>query len=82
MVLSVIALGEIYAAVVAISIMGYNILGFKVLKSGSMAFYTLFLMCGGTIIFSSLAGMTFCEKISKRLILSIIMCFAGTCMFL
>ena len=41
------------------------------------------LITGGTIIFSSLAGMAFFdEKISKRLILSIIMCFAGTCMFL
>lgn len=38
------------AAIVAISIMSYNILGFRVLKSGSMAFYTLFLMCGGMFV--------------------------------
>ena len=38
------------AGVVALSIMSYNILGFKVLKSGSMAFYTLFLMCGGMLV--------------------------------
>lgn len=41
------------------------------------------LITGGTIIFSSLTGIVFFkEKISKRLILSIVICFAGTCMFL
>lgn len=38
------------AGIVALSIMSYNILGFRVLKSGSMAFYTLFLMCGGMFV--------------------------------
>ena len=38
------------ASIVALSIMSYNILGFRVLKSGSMAFYTLFLMCGGMFV--------------------------------
>ena len=41
------------------------------------------LITGGTIIFSSLTGIIFFkEKISKRLVLSIIICFAGTCAFL
>lgn len=41
------------------------------------------LITGGTIIFSSLTGIIFFkEQISKRLIFSIIICFAGTCMFL
>lgn len=40
----------IMAGIVALSIMSYNILGFRVLKSGSMAFYTLFLMCGGMFL--------------------------------
>lgn len=41
------------------------------------------MITGGTIIFSSFAGIIFFgEKISKRLVLSIAICFAGTCMFL
>lgn len=38
------------ASMAAISVMSYNILGFRVLKAGNMAFYTLFLMCGGMLV--------------------------------
>ena len=38
------------ASIVSLSVMSYNILGFRILKAGSMAFYTLFLMCGGMIL--------------------------------
>lgn len=44
------AFSVLMAGIVALSIMSYNILGFRVLKSGSMAFYTLFLMCGGMFV--------------------------------
>lgn len=44
------AFSMLMAGIVALSIMSYNILGFRVLKSGSMAFYTLFLMCGGMFV--------------------------------
>ena len=44
------AFSILMAGIVALSVMSYNILGFKVLKSGSMAFYTLFLMCGGMFV--------------------------------
>lgn len=37
----------IMAALMCIFVMVYNILGFKLLKNGSMALYTLFLMTGG-----------------------------------
>lgn len=37
----------IMAALMCVFIMTYNILGFKLLKNGSMALYTLFLMTGG-----------------------------------
>lgn len=40
----------VMASIVAVSVMSYNILGFKVLKVESMAFYTLFLMCGGMLV--------------------------------
>lgn len=44
------AFSVLMAGIVALSVMSYNILGFRVLKSGSMAFYTLFLMCGGMFV--------------------------------
>lgn len=44
------AFSILMAGIVALSVMSYNILGFRVLKSGSMAFYTLFLMCGGMFV--------------------------------
>ena len=44
------AFSMLMAGIVALSIMSYKILGFRVLKSGSMAFYTLFLMCGGMFV--------------------------------
>ena len=44
------AFSMLMAGIVALSIMSYSILGFRVLKSGSMAFYTLFLMCGGMFV--------------------------------
>ena len=44
------AFSMLMAGIVALSIMSYNILGFRVLKSESMAFYTLFLMCGGMFV--------------------------------
>ncbi len=41
------------------------------------------LITGGTIIFSSLAGMIFFkDKITKKNVISILVCFAGTCMFI
>ncbi len=40
----------IMAALVNVLIMSYNIIGFKLLKSGTMAMYTLFLMSGGMIV--------------------------------
>ncbi len=44
------AFSILMAGIVALSVMSYNILGFRVLRSGSMAFYTLFLMCGGMFV--------------------------------
>lgn len=44
------AFSLLMAGIVALSVMSYNILGFRVLKSAGMAFYTLFLMCGGMIV--------------------------------
>lgn len=40
------------------------------------------LITGGSIILSSLAGLLFKEKLSKNQIAAIIICFAGTCMFI
>ena len=38
---------------------------------------------GGSIVLSTVAGMLFFkEKVSKKLILSVILCFVGTCLFL
>ena len=38
---------------------------------------------GGSIVFSSLAGVIFFkEKLSAKLIISVMLCFAGTVMFL
>ena len=45
---------SLYAIFMAIGmslcLLGYTILGFKVLKEGNMAFYTMFLMTGGMIV--------------------------------
>ena len=38
------------AAIMSILVMIYNIIGFRVLKSGGMALYTLFIMTGGMIV--------------------------------
>ena len=38
------------AALVNVLVMSYNIIGFKLLKSGTMAMYTLFLMSGGMTV--------------------------------
>ena len=40
----------VMAASVSCFVMGYNMIGFRLLKSGTMAMYTLFLMTGGMII--------------------------------
>ena len=38
------------AVCMSICVLGYTILGFKVLKEGNMAFYTMFLMTGGMVV--------------------------------
>ena len=40
----------IMAACMSICLLSYTILGFKVLKEGNMAFYTMFLMTGGMVV--------------------------------
>ena len=40
----------ICAAIINIFVICYNIIGFKLLKSGTMAIYTLFLMSGGMVV--------------------------------
>lgn len=71
------------AAVMNLLVLGYNFIGFQLLKRGSVAVYTLFLMTGGTIIFSALIGrFLLCETISSKLVLGIAFCFMGTLLFL
>lgn len=38
------------AAFMALFVMGYNLLGFRILKNGGMALYTVFLMTGGMVV--------------------------------
>ena len=38
------------AAAFNVSVMSYNLIGFRLLKSGTMALYTLFLMTGGMVL--------------------------------
>ena len=56
---------SIFSAVMALALTAftvtYNLLGFRILKSGSMAMYTLFLMSGGTII-PYVWGMLFLDE--------------------
>ena len=40
----------VMAACMSICLLSYTILGFKVLKEGNMAFYTMFLMTGGMVV--------------------------------
>lgn len=38
------------AAILAVLIMSYNLIGFRIMKKGSVAIYTLFLMTGGMLV--------------------------------
>ena len=58
------AFSILMAGIVALSVMSYNILGFRVLKSSSMAFYTLFLMCGGMFVPYVWGALFLQEKLS------------------
>lgn len=47
---SVTVFSLVMATIFSILVMSYNIIGFRILKNGSMAVYTLFLMTGGMIV--------------------------------
>lgn len=49
------------AAAMAALVMSYNIIGFRILKRGSMALYTLFLMTGGMVV-PYLWGLVFLDE--------------------
>lgn len=57
---------------------------FQLLGAKSLPATVLYpFITGGTIVFSSLTGvLAFKEKLSPKLILSVVLCFAGTVMFL
>lgn len=65
------------ASIVSLSIMSYNILGFRVLKSCSMAFYTLFLMCGGMTLPYIWGVMFLNEEMSVFHILGLVLIIAS-----
>lgn len=48
--LNITPFSVLMAAAMGCAVMGYNLVGFRLLKRGTMAMYTLFLMTGGMII--------------------------------
>lgn len=67
----------IMAAALAALVMCYTIFGFKLLKSGSMALYTVFLMIGGMTL-PYIYGLIFLdEPFSVMRTIALIMLFAG-----
>lgn len=65
------------AALISCFIMCYNIIGFKLLKSGTMAMYTLFLMTGGMIL-PYLFGVSFLnEPFSAARMIGLALILAG-----
>ena len=67
----------IMAAVFSSLVMAYNIIGFRIMKNGSMAIYTLFLMTGGMLV-PYLWGMAFLNEgfMPLRMVGIIIMIFS------
>lgn len=77
-------LRKIYPYVVGCTMTGGIYYVLQLLVAGKVSASVMYpMMTGGNIIFSALLGKVILhEQLSKRAIIGIILCFAGTCMFL